>query len=208
MKTIYLVRHGESELNVKRIHQNGNSKLTEKGINQAEQLANRLKNLPIDKLISSPFQRAKHTAEIIEKEIKINISYEPLLIELKRPSEFEGKKIIDPDVIAINKIISKNWENEGFRYSDEETFYEFRDRAKKVIELLSKLENEHVLVVTHGELIRMIVFMIAFKESLKPHHFFDFRKVFSLTNTGITVLGYEESKWKLLTWNDYSHLPF
>src|SRR5258708_76247 len=72
--TIYIVRHGESESNVyAREHPEKpaslfgefGSSLTQKGHDQAQKLAHRLKNVHISAVLSSDLNRAKETAEII-----------------------------------------------------------------------------------------------------------------------------------------------
>ena len=65
---IILVRHGETEDNKKRIIQGHlPGKLSDKGIEQARKVANRLKNEKVDYIFSSDLDRAKSTAEEIAK---------------------------------------------------------------------------------------------------------------------------------------------
>ena len=66
--TLYLIRHGESEVNknysVKKVFLGRNtwSELTERGIEQAKQLGKFLKNQKFDKFFSSPTIRTQQTA--------------------------------------------------------------------------------------------------------------------------------------------------
>ena len=80
MKLI-LVRHGETEGNVKQIIQGQtHGKLTKKGIKQAKLLARRLKNEKIDVVFSSDLQRAKNTTkQILNHHCKIPVFYDKLL---------------------------------------------------------------------------------------------------------------------------------
>src|SRR5579862_7627396 len=73
---IYIVRHGESESNIyARKHPDKpashfgelGSSLTQKGREQVQQLAVRLKNIPVSAVLSSDLNRARETAEIIAK---------------------------------------------------------------------------------------------------------------------------------------------
>lgn len=53
--TVYVTRHGETEWNVeKRMQGRKNSALTENGMLQAKQLGDRMKDLSIDAIYSSP----------------------------------------------------------------------------------------------------------------------------------------------------------
>ena len=83
MLKLLIIRHGESLSNVENLfsgHQDVG--LTEKGIWQAEQLAERLADTKIDALYSSDLQRAIHTAIIINKKHQLTLNVEPLFKEI------------------------------------------------------------------------------------------------------------------------------
>ena len=64
---IYFTRHGESEANILREHSNRGFRhpLTAKGREQAAALAQKLANIPVARLFTSPIMRAVQTAEIL-----------------------------------------------------------------------------------------------------------------------------------------------
>ena len=63
---LYLVRHGQTDLNKQHIIQGiTNAKLNKNGINQAENLKQEIDKLDIDLVISSPLLRTKETTNII-----------------------------------------------------------------------------------------------------------------------------------------------
>src|SRR5512145_2218093 len=65
---LIVVRHGESEWNrIGRYQGQCDAPLSELGARQAEALAGRLRNEPIDMIFASPLQRATKTAEAIAK---------------------------------------------------------------------------------------------------------------------------------------------
>src|SRR5215510_3594254 len=66
---LYFVRHGESEANTQHVISNREStfKLTERGRNQAQALAEKMKDIPITAIFSSPILRARETAEILSQ---------------------------------------------------------------------------------------------------------------------------------------------
>ena len=73
---IYLVRHGRTHWNDLGLAQGlKDVPLNEEGINSAKELAKDIKNLKIDKCISSPLSRAKDTAKILVND-KIDIIYD------------------------------------------------------------------------------------------------------------------------------------
>ncbi|MEK6964344.1 MAG: histidine phosphatase family protein [Nanoarchaeota archaeon] len=70
---ILFIRHGETTDNLKGSKSPVLSKadLTEKGVQQAHELAHILKQYKIQKIYSSPMFRTQHTAEIASKETNI-----------------------------------------------------------------------------------------------------------------------------------------
>jgi len=63
--TVYIFRHGQTDDNANFIFSGTrDAKLTDEGIKQAEILAEKIKDIKFDKLISSPQSRAKQTMEI------------------------------------------------------------------------------------------------------------------------------------------------
>lgn len=75
MTAFYFLRHGQSEANLKGLFagQREDSPLTAKDFEQAKAAAEELKLLHIDRIISSPLQRTRQTAEIVAKIIGFDI---------------------------------------------------------------------------------------------------------------------------------------
>lgn len=71
MKTVYFVRHGESEANAARITAGSglDADITHAGVTQAVKVGKLLKGKGIELVVSSPQKRAYHTAFVIAKEI-------------------------------------------------------------------------------------------------------------------------------------------
>lgn len=213
MKTVYFVRHGESEANATRIRQGSGSHLTKKGLEQSRFLGKRLAALPIDVIISSTHTRALETAEEIRKIINKKIEKSELLVERRQPSETVGKLLDAPETLRIAEEIKKNrLKDESYKYADEESFFEIKQRASEAIRTLEKHTAEHILVVTHGFFLRYIMAVMILGEELSVTEFSKFSHFLYTTNTGITVCTFEPEKhvptkgWALMTWNDYTHL--
>ncbi len=210
MKRIYLVRHGLSEGNISNIHQFSHTPLSDKGRSQAAFLANRFKNITLDQIVSSPFERARETAEIINTTLAKPISFDENLGEYRRPSAVWGKDQSLPEVSDLKNQIEKRWA-EDWRHSDEETFTEFRSRVVKAIDNLLELDQQKILVVTHGLTIRMILAVMAFGPEVSAHEFRKLFHFFMTENTGITICEHHQYQdgrfqWKLITANDHEHL--
>ena len=93
---VYIVRHGETEDNKRKVFRRANVALTEKGIEEATQVGKDLSNIHIPKIISSSLPRAIHTSELILNEQNyMALTLKPQGISLKKrmaPMPMEEKK--------------------------------------------------------------------------------------------------------------------
>ncbi|MFI5260710.1 MAG: histidine phosphatase family protein [Candidatus Paceibacteria bacterium] len=210
MKTIYFIRHGESEGNIGPVRQDGFSSLSDLGREQASFMADRCSRLPIDILVASTMTRAQETASIIGEKLGKEILSSPLFVERRRPSAQTGKPKDNPEALYIDKEIWNNFGKAGYRHSDEENFEDLRDRAREVLEFLANRPEENIAVVTHGFFMRIVLAYVVFRERLTGKECELFMRTFHMENTGLTVIKYagsdEEPPWRVWTWNDYAHL--
>ena len=95
MKRLYLVRHGQTEFNVKKLVQGRcNSPLTELGVKQAEYAGAWLCEHGVrpDRIVSSPLGRAMQTADVLARSLGFSDDVEPCegIIERSYGSFEEG----------------------------------------------------------------------------------------------------------------------
>ncbi len=206
--TIYFVRHGEGHHNANNLYSLPDFELTKKGMEQAKAAAERVKHLPIDLIIASPFKRAIQTMEIINQVIDKPVELSDLAVEVKRPTEIAGKRIDASENMAVRKILDDNFDNKDFHYSDEENFFDLRNRAKKFLKYLETFEGKHnhLLVISHAVFIKMAVLSIILEDALTPKAFLTAYNTMSLATSGLTMCEKNDKGWKLITWNDQSHL--
>lgn len=203
---VYFVRHGETESNVANKLQDGSSRLSLKGKEQAKFLAERVSKLKIDAFLSSTYERAKETAEIINGALNKEIDFTDLFIETKVPSEIVGRTSNDPETIRIQKLWYENFGNPEWHFSDEENFHDRKKRALACLNYLISLDKENILVVTHGTFLRLIIAIMMVGENLTLEEDRKMSTALISSNTGITVCEYAENKWQIITWNDIAHL--
>jgi uncharacterized phosphatase len=205
---IYFVRHGQSVGNLKGRLQGPKVPLSATGKMQAKAIAKRLKGIDIDIIYASPFLRAKQTAEIIAKELKLPIEFWENLKERKWPSEIEGLSLKDPRAVEIIKMTLANQTKATWKYSDSESFNDLLERAV-IIEkhLLSHHRKQNVLCVSHGGFMKMIVLNMVLGDKLTSEAFWQFYYHSWNANTGITHVKYSDKYgWTLQSWNDTTHL--
>lgn len=205
---VYFVRHGQSEGNLENVHQGEGDALSVEGKGQAKLLAERLKGTEINTIYASPHLRTKQTAEIIAKNLTLNIEYWDKLKERRRPSEVEGLSYDHPKASKIYEITRKNQAKPDWKYSNDESFNDLLERARKVEKhLLEHHKNQNVLCVSHIGILIMVVLQIILQDKITPKVFWQFYYHSKIDNTGITHLEFTDKYgWKLLAWNDTSHL--
>lgn len=149
---IYYVRHGQTDFNLTKKMQGGGTEkdLNETGIIQANKTSEILKNAKYDVIICSPMNRAKQTAEIINKDKNIPIIIDERMRERKL-GKFEGYPVT-PD---MEKQI---WDcNLNFDIPNGENLKEFKDRIFGFIEdLKQKYDDKSILVVAHGGIAKVL----------------------------------------------------
>lgn len=162
MKHIYFVRHGLSEMNKsgRWVGLHTMSPLTTEGHEQARTAGHHARKLKIDHIVSSPLERAHHTARIIAEEIGYplhKIELNSLLVE-RDFGELEGQPW-SPDLNV-----------DGF--SDVETVDSLHERAHLMYQLLQQMPGDNILVVSHGAIgraLRHIVHTLNHNQDHPPH---------------------------------------
>jgi len=147
MKHLYLLRHGQTEFNLKVLSQGQvNSPLTELGIKQAEVIKEEIKklNLKFDYVFSSPLGRSIETMNIVLDNPK-----HELLDGLKEISfgSYDGK-----DWYSIPRPLA----TEKAKEYGGETIDELLDRVyKSIVDVMNKVpDNSNVIIFSHGFAIR------------------------------------------------------
>lgn len=166
--TLYIVRHGETEWNVKGITQGQtNSSLTLNGIQQAKITANDLKDIKFDAIFSSDLTRSQNTAEIIKLDREIIIQTSKLLRERSFGS-FEGKHRDEVQEVIKERLLEREKLSEeedwSFRITDDiETDEELVSRfIVQLREIAVVYPYKKVLVVSHGGPIRMFLIKLGY----------------------------------------------
>lgn len=211
---VYFFRHGESVANATKIRQGPETPLTERGEAQAELLGKRLARLPIERIISSDFTRAHHTAKIVTTHTgHTSIATSPLFVERTNPSFMMGHSMDDEVVERTWEVIAKNYGVLGWRHSDEENFEDLIARAKAALNHVLALPERNIAVASHGLFMKVVLAHVLLGEHLDGRIFWDkFIPTKNAENTSIMHLEYTNNfhgtakYWKLITWNDHAHL--
>lgn len=154
----FVMRHGETEHNLKSLwsySDQKSDKITEKGLKQIAESANKLKNENIDIIITSPFFRTSETSRIVAESIGLSadkIIEDETIAEWKVGRECDGKPLND-----YFKIRNGSGDRYGFKLEDGESYIDVIKRAGKFLyDLEEKYKGKNILVVSHGAVSRAL----------------------------------------------------
>ena len=170
MLNVYLLRHGETTYNADGNRYCGriDAALTEKGIGQAERVADALKAIHIDAVYASPLRRAYLTAEIASGR-KQRVAKDARLIELDFGT-WEGKT--REEFVAEDPKLWEAW----CQSPDNTPAGGTGDTALQVVqrvddfftEMKKKHDGENILVVAHNGVNRLY---LAWKLGMPLKHY-------------------------------------
>ncbi len=150
---VFYARHGQSEANLAQVFQGKlDSPLTQKGEDDAKQLAKNVADKKITTIISSNLQRANKTAQIVKAQnnIEAEIIVIPELHEIDWGA-LAGKKRVD--FINEDEISSVAFYYAGNGAETLSQVYARIKKAKqKIQKILEKQESGNILVVGHGQI--------------------------------------------------------
>ena len=158
MTKFIIVRHGQSEANLKEIYAGRfDAPLTEIGRKQAALVTEYvLKTFRVDAVYSSPLLRARETVKEIAERAGVPLQICEGIAEIFG-GEWEGKTLPE---------IAKNYTKDALLWKDDignsrptggESFAEVQARADKALREIAKThENQSVVIGTHGGVIRSL----------------------------------------------------
>ena len=193
---ILLIRHAQSIANEKDLFGGiTDYPLSEKGKIQAQNLVNRLKDIEIDEIYSSPLIRTKQTIQPMSKKLNKEIKIEDDLREIY-VGTWEGKprEELRKKYPKINKKI-----DETEYYTGMEGQEETAEVAKRMVKVITKIARENegktIVIMSHCVAIRAFlceVLEIPFEQTKS--------KIGDIENTSITFIDYnnESNQFKVL----------
>jgi probable phosphoglycerate mutase len=201
-KTIYYVRHGESEVNLTKefSYKLLDYPLTKKGRLQAQQTAEYFRNKSIQCIFSSPLKRAMETAKIIAKQLNLKI----ILVENFRE--------INVGSLEQNGFSEENWKkyfeikNEWLKgnlkisFPEGENYVQVLERMKKGFSKVLDYNYTDSIIVGHGGI------LVATIKDISTG--FDITEL-SSGNCSITRLAIEQEKdlkIRVFSWSTTFHL--
>jgi len=200
-KTFYIIRHGQTDLNLRGIVQGRgvNSPLNENGLKQASAFYEAYKDIPFDKVYTSTLLRTHQT---VDKFIQLGIPTEQLIgLDEISWGVYEGKEQDETIMSGFAKVV-ESWRSNDLDLAIElgESPNQVVQRQKEAFEyMLQKEEEDTVLVCMHGRALRILMCHLT---DVSVNLMDDFPH----TNTSLYVLEYEDGKYKIVDYYNTKHL--
>lgn len=197
--TLFLVRHGETNLNKRRIYMGrSDDPLNEKGMCQARAVAERLSPLGVSRIFSSPVARAVQTAEAIAEKIQIDVE------TLDNFTEIDFGPWQGLSAKEIERRHPRAWRLWRERphlldFSGVETLTGVRMRVEEGLDIvLDECGGRKVVIVTHDVVVRTL---LAVTLGINNSHY----RSFAVWNASLSIITFEgEQSWIDLL-NDTCH---
>ena len=151
---LYCVRHGQTNYNVLNLCNDDPSKpvyLTDTGISQAKEVAEKLKDIQLDCIYISEFPRTLQTATIIN-----HYHQAPIMVDVRindRKTGFDGLPFEDFYLAIKNDIFHAKLHNG-------ESFQEEKARVRLFLSDIQQKSCNNILVVTHKEIMQIVFGLI------------------------------------------------
>jgi probable phosphoglycerate mutase len=201
IKTLYIVRHGQTDLNKQGIVQGRgrDTDLNDEGRKQARQFYQAYQSVPFDKIYISELKR---TQQSIQQFIDKGIPYEKLsgLDELAW-GIYEGKPSTPETKAAFLKLM-REWVagNLDSKFDKGESPNEVRLRQLEALQIImSHTEEENVLICMHGRAMRLFLCLLTGKPLTEmdsfPHQ-----------NLVLYKVTFDGEKFDIASFNNSDHL--
>ncbi len=201
MKILYIVRHGQTDLNKQGIIQGRgmDTNLNDEGRKQAHLFFEAYKHIAFDKIYVSSLKR---TQQSVQEFIDLGIPFEKLsgLDELGW-GIYEGQAPT-PENRADFHRIALDWQNGKLdeKFERGESPNEVKARQEEALKIiLSHTEEKTVLICMHGRALRLLLCQLTGKPLSEmdsfPHQ-----------NLVLYKIGYADGKFEIINFNDANHL--
>jgi len=200
--TLLVIRHGQTDSNISGYYMGWSQEgLNEKGYEQVKLLSDRLSNVPIDIIYSSPLKRALSTADAVaEPHGLAPVAIDDLIeINLGDWQELHAGEIIKkwPDMWQQSRV-----DPSGLVWPNGESFAQAAERSVRAFDSILKANRGKIVaVVTHDIIVRIMAMHVL------GVVYSTYRRM-EISNASFTKIVVMDDKKQLITLNDTSHLGY
>lgn len=169
---LWLVRHGETEANVAGLYSgHAPTPLTERGIAQAQTLGTLLRNVPVDNVLCSELERARHTTQLILGDREVPVRNMPELNEMFFGDwEMRHHRDLAREDAENYVVWCNDWQNAT--PTNGEGFQAFSQRVERFIAQLADYKTcQNLLVVSHQGVLSVLIARLLSMPAAAMWHF-------------------------------------
>ncbi|MCY3416244.1 adenosylcobalamin/alpha-ribazole phosphatase [Citrobacter sp. BNK-39] len=169
---LWLVRHGETEANVAGLYSgHAPTPLTERGIAQAQTLGTLLRNVPVDNVLCSELERARHTTQLILGDREVPVRNMPELNEMFFGDwEMRHHRDLAREDAENYAAWCNDWQNAT--PTNGEGFQAFSQRVERFIAQLADYKTcQNLLVVSHQGVLSVLIARLLSMPAAAMWHF-------------------------------------
>lgn len=202
MIRIILLRHGETTWNIEGRYQGQeDTPLSERGKRQGEKAALALKDIPIDRAISSPLSRSYETCRMAAEYHHLTVAKDERLTEISH-GLWEGIHADEIEARYPKEFHLWHTHPEQVQMPEGECLEDVRKRVRQAFdEYAARYDGETVLVAAHDAVNKAIICDLL---GLSMAHFWQIKQ----DNACINVLECDKGTWRLVTLNSTNHLGY
>ena len=195
--TLYLLRHGESLANVKRVFAVSKEDLclSEVGVDQVSGQADLLKSIGFGCIYTSPLLRARQTANILAQKLNLTVAVSDSLTEVN-VGVLDGKSQDSSKSQALYQSVLRGWElgDTNLGFLNGETLSEVEQRFEGFLDDVASKQEKPVLIVSHCLLFMAVIWLFC------ENHYSHFEHG-HMQRGHLSIIRRSDSRFRLLGFN-------
>ena len=204
MKTLYLIRHGETDHNAQgRAMGQMDMPLNARGHGQARQTAEFLRRFPIERIVSSDLGRAMSTAQPLAEVLQLEVEPDVRLRELSF-GILEGKTVAECEALDPESVA--RWRSGDFDAAlpGGESRRSLMERTRALLDEITAGTHAHIALFSHGGTLNGLhTHMVEHGHPVPREHI---PRVFRFNNASVSMSAWVDGQWRFLAVNSTFHL--
>jgi broad specificity phosphatase PhoE len=209
---VHFIRHGESVSNAApgamALPGDEGDRLTERGFEQAREVAEALADLGATRVLTSPLRRARETAQVIAERLELPVVEVDELRELRESDDFGELTLEDQRLRRWSVWMAEHGDDPDHSYRGGESFNEITRRVRTLQERLIADDVERSIAVSHGIFLRFFLMEVVLADEFRAHQV---RRLWQLASMNCGICGFEHrapdlaanyatEPWRCLSW--------
>jgi broad specificity phosphatase PhoE len=209
---VHFVRHGESVSNAApgamALPGDQGDRLTDRGFEQARQVAEAFADFGAERVLTSPLRRARETAGLIAERLELPIVEVEELRELRESDGFGELSLEDQRLRRWSVWMAEHGDDPDYSYRGGESFNEITARVRTLQERLVADAVEQTIAVSHGIFLRFFLMETVIADEFRAGQV---RRLWQLASMNCGICSFEHRErglaenyatepWRCVSW--------